>query len=336
MKYLTSFITGRPHVLTCAAIIFFLASANLMLFRVTSAWSDEGIFYTIHLLSLQEAEVAKAKVKEFNDLGYNAFYRQETTDGKTNIYNVYIERYPSRAEAEKEANVLKELALISEYDVRELSENTKTNIKNTDKEQKTVKPVVKRAAQQTRNNKQDEKKSKQSAGGYYIKVSSLKEKNNAEDLVKKLQDSGYPAFFSYEEINGKDGWYRVYIDGYKSKGDAIKAGKKLKGSGIISGYEVRKSTDKIHIASIDSKDEKKVYGLHISSYKESSHADEDIQRLTEYGLKAYLEETEVSGEKWFRVYAGDFPTEAEARKLGEELKKKGMISYFKPVLKDKK
>jgi len=278
------------------------------------ACANKGTFYSIHLLSFSGAEEAKAKVKEFNDLGYNAFYRQETVDGKPTVFNVYIEKYQSMPEAEKEANILKELGLISDYDIREIIEKPKSNLKN--------------AKLVSKNNKQDVK-------GYYLKVSSLKEKANAEDVVKTLLDAGFHAFYNYENIKGKGEWYRVYLDEYQSKEDAERDAKKLMGLGIISGYEIKRTTGKIQRSEIIQKDEKKIYSLHVSSYKESSHADEDIGRLTESGLKVFSVKTEISGEQWFRVYVGEFPEEKEARKTGAELVKKGVISYFKPMLIDK-
>jgi len=227
MKFFQYFNIDRSTVLKYLLAAFFLLAVHLIFDMGNLAFPDESAFYSIHLLSFKEVKEARAKVKEFNDLGYNAFYRQETADGKANIYNVYIERFKSRTEAEKEANILKGLDLISDYDIRELVEKTQTNFKND--------------RQEVKNNKQDEK-------GYYLKVSSLKEKANAEEVVKTLQDAGYNAFYSYENVKGKGDWYRVYIDGYQSREDAERDAKKLMGSAIISGYEIQRATGKVQPA----------------------------------------------------------------------------------------
>ena len=70
--------------------------------------------------------------------------------------------------------------------------------------------------------------------------------------------------------------------------------------------------------------------LHISSFKEKDNADGEVQRLGKHGYKAFLVVEEVLGKSWLRVYIGDFKNEQEARSVGSGLKKKGIISYFKP------
>ena len=69
--------------------------------------------------------------------------------------------------------------------------------------------------------------------------------------------------------------------------------------------------------------------LHVSSYRLKANAEEEVQRLTKYAYKPFILAEEVSGKTWFRVYIGNFGDEQEARKVGSELKEKGIISYFK-------
>jgi len=292
-------------------VLFFTIIISSMIWPGNYAFPDEGTFFSIHLFSFKGIDEARAKVKEFEDLGYNAFYRHESTDGRTYIYNVYIERFKTMSEAEKEANILKELDLIAGYEVREIIENPKI----ADKDQK-----------------REPEPEKQEIKDYYLKVSSLKQKENAEELVKRLKDAGYNAFYNYETVKDKGTWYRVYIDEYKSKGDAEKDAKKLMQSGIISSYEIKHATDNIHAAEKSQKDETKVYSLHIASYRESGNADNDVLRLSSSGLKAYSVKTDISGEQWFRVYVGEFSDENEARKAGEDMLEKGIITYFKPMI----
>ncbi len=71
-------------------------------------------------------------------------------------------------------------------------------------------------------------------------------------------------------------------------------------------------------------------GLHFSSCLLRVHAEEELQRLERYGYSPFCVEEEVLGQRWFRIYIGDFEDEQEAWKLGSELKEKGIISYFKP------
>ncbi len=70
--------------------------------------------------------------------------------------------------------------------------------------------------------------------------------------------------------------------------------------------------------------------LHFSSCLLKVNAEEEVRRLEKYGYSAFYQEKEVLGQRWFRVYIGDFKDEQEARKVGSELKEKGIISYFKP------
>jgi len=69
--------------------------------------------------------------------------------------------------------------------------------------------------------------------------------------------------------------------------------------------------------------------LHISSFKRKINAEKEVKRIGKHGYKTFLAEEEVSGERWFRVYIVGFKDEQEARKVGSELKRKGLISYFK-------
>ena len=107
-------------------------------------------------------------------------------------------------------------------------------------------------------------------------------------------------------------------------------------SGLISGYEIKRATEKIQAAEKKQKDENSVYSLHVASYRDSSNADDDVARLSGLGFKAFSIKTEVPGEQWFHVYVGEFSEETEAGKTGAELAEKGVITYFKPMLIDKK
>ncbi len=70
--------------------------------------------------------------------------------------------------------------------------------------------------------------------------------------------------------------------------------------------------------------------LHISSFKQKINAEKEVQRLNKYGYKTFMAAEEVLGGSWLRVYIGIFDDEQTARRIGSELKGKGLISYFKP------
>jgi cell division protein FtsN len=69
----------------------------------------------------------------------------------------------------------------------------------------------------------------------------------------------------------------------------------------------------------------------VSSFKEKEHAVKEVLKLEKAGQKAFFVDEELAGGQWFRVYIGKYDTEKEARAAGEALKKKGLVSYFKPL-----
>ncbi len=59
-------------------------------------------------------------------------------------------------------------------------------------------------------------------GTYTIQVFALREKGNADGVVQRLADAGYPAFVEPVEARGMT-WYTVRIGKYPSVSDAKKA-----------------------------------------------------------------------------------------------------------------
>jgi len=313
------------------------------------AFSAEGTYYSIHLLTFKTVDEARSRVKEFKDRGYNAFYRQEKSADNSAVYNVYIERFNSRQEADKEARIMKELDLISDYDVRDISEKTRDDsvrdkqeitetrtLNSTATKPDATQKTEKKSAVKAETTKKSESSGANSelAKGFYLKVSSLKEKANAEEVVKTLQDAGYHAFYNYENVKGLGDWYRVYIEGYQSRDEAEKDAKKLMGSSLISGYEIKRAAGIVRFSNTIQEEENKIFYLLVESFEDSAHADKEVLRLTELGLKAVSIKADVFGEQWFRVYLGEFSDEKSAREKGDELVQKGVISYAKPMLID--
>lgn len=167
-------------------------------------------FYSIQLGSFNDLENADEMVKGLKKLGHNAFYREEKSEQKT-VFRVYIEKFDSESEAEKEARIMKELDLIDGYTIQELSNNNQKI-----KEESLSLPSV-----------------------YYLQVSALKEKENAEKTVEKLKKSGRDAFYRKETVPGKGEFYKVYIQGFNSRKDALKEARILKDSGLIDEYIIR-------------------------------------------------------------------------------------------------
>ena len=170
---------------------------------------------------------------------------------------------------------------------------------------------------------------------YSIQIGALESLENAESMVNNLKNLGHNAFYRYETKKGKGNWYRVYIERFGSRKEAEKEAKVLKNLDLISSYLIRAIEEKTQTAPLDSKDDKKVYYLHVNSFKQKANAEKKVKMLEKHGYKAFFLAEEISGENWFRVYIGEYDNEKGARKIGLELKKRGIISYFKPIAIDK-
>jgi len=66
------------------------------------------------------------------------------------------------------------------------------------------------------------KKLDEMQGNFTIQVSAFREKKNADEIVSRLEDSGYPAFVEAIPMKGVN-WYTVRIGHYASRSDAKKA-----------------------------------------------------------------------------------------------------------------
>lgn len=68
------------------------------------------------------------------------------------------------------------------------------------------------------------------AGGKYsIQVASLKDKNKAGEMGKKLSAMGYAPRVVENNVPGKGKWFRVVIDGFPGKAQALAAAEKISG-----------------------------------------------------------------------------------------------------------
>jgi cell division septation protein DedD len=170
------------------------------------------------------------------------------------------------------------------------------------------------------------------SGFYTIQLGAYKNKSNAQEKVSRLKKVGINAFISQAIIERKEKLYRVDLEKYSSKREAEKEAKTLKKAGLISKYFIRALGEISQTGQGDRA--QKDYYLHISSFKDKRNAEREVRKLGKQGHKFFIETKEVQGERWFKVYGGAFKDEQEARKFGSELKKKGIISYFKPIKSD--
>lgn len=171
---------------------------------------------------------------------------------------------------------------------------------------------------------------------YSIQVGAYKDLASAAKKVDELEKLGHNAFYRHERVRGKGNWYRVYIEKYNSKREAKKEAVILKKLNLISAYSIRAVDIKSQTDPNQANHVQKAFFLHVSSFREKANADKKVQGLKDHGHKAFSLSEENLGKAWFRVYIGKFDNEKEARKLGSKLKRRGLISYFKPIIIDKK
>lgn len=67
---------------------------------------------------------------------------------------------------------------------------------------------------------------------YTIQAASVKNEKDADQLVQKLKESGYPAYRAIGKVPGKGIWFRVRIGEYNSKIEARRTLDKLKKLGL--------------------------------------------------------------------------------------------------------
>jgi cell division protein FtsN len=66
---------------------------------------------------------------------------------------------------------------------------------------------------------------------YTIQVAAVRNAKDADRLIEKLKEQGYPAYRTIGKIQGKGVWFRVRIGSYKSKTEARQTLDKLKKGG---------------------------------------------------------------------------------------------------------
>ncbi|MDY7030606.1 MAG: SPOR domain-containing protein [Thermodesulfobacteriota bacterium] len=108
----------------------------------------------------------------------------------------------------------------------------------------------------------------------------------------------------------------------------------MKESGLIWDYTIR-TLDWLPPAQMNMHTRNgKEYALYVGFSKKEANANYLVRRLEELEFDSFLVEEEVSGNMLYRVYVALFSDKQEALSSGSELKRRGAISYFRPVLID--
>ncbi len=189
---------------------------------------------------------------------------------------------------------------------------------------------------------------------YGIQVGAYRDLDNAVAQVNYLKRLGYEAFYRYETVKDKGKWYRVYIGKYSTRKSAQEEARVLNDLELIDAYSIRLLRGEPSMAAAPTtptpeqekpipesppapkkESEGAAYVLHVSSFKDKQHAEEEAGRLERAGMQAFYVDESLAGGRWFRVYIGGFATEKEARTAGDKLKKQGTLSYYKPLKIDR-
>jgi cell division septation protein DedD len=173
-------------------------------------------------------------------------------------------------------------------------------------------------------------------GFFSIQIGAYANLDRAKSKTDELIRLGHNSFYLDQKTNVNQRVYRVFIEKFTSRKQAEKEALTLKRLNLISDYTVKFVKTGTGKYSPPPSSESSVYYLHVSSFQMRENAEKKVQALKEKGHKAFFVEEKVNKTSWFRVYIGEFPDEGRARKVGAELKRGGLISYFRPIMIDRK
>lgn len=194
------------------------ALIGLSLILAGAPWPCRGAtVYSIQVAASTDKATAMEASEEMNRMGHHAFVRLETVPGKGRYHRVYVERFGTKAQADKEAAMLKSLGLFNECYVRALKEDTDPRPPLTPPPRKEGKVLSGRV--------------------HFLHVASFSEKGNAEKEVARLEKRGQNPFYVEENAAGKR-WFRTYIGEFKDVQEAQTAGSRLREKGLISYFKV--------------------------------------------------------------------------------------------------
>jgi cell division septation protein DedD len=77
-------------------------------------------------------------------------------------------------------------------------------------------------------------------GGFVVQVASVKKKDGAEGLRKRLAGKGYGAFVERADLGASGVWYRVYAGPYRSRAEAEQAVASLRAGRLVDSFLIKK------------------------------------------------------------------------------------------------
>ncbi|RJR47940.1 MAG: SPOR domain-containing protein [Desulfobacteraceae bacterium] len=214
------------------------AAMVLLAFLITGTPCLAGNLYSIQIAAAPDKVSAEQIAEQMNRMGHDSFVRLEDVPGKGRWYRVYVERFGSKPQADREVALLKSLGLLNECFVRELKEIPGTRPSSPWPVSRPLpKPVPQKPETDPKHRAGFQKTAEPPAGLHFLHVASFKEKTNAEKSLAFLEKKGQKVFFT-EEGSGANKWFRTYIGEFPNSEEAMKAGARLKEKGFISYYKV--------------------------------------------------------------------------------------------------
>ena len=147
---------------------------------------------------------------------------------------------------------------------------------------------------------------------YTIQISAFRDPQRSNQVARKLNTNGVPAFTSPVDIAGKGKWYRVYIGNYKTLADARIAANDLK----------RRKFRYVSIA-------KKPYTVQVGAAIPKMAAQKLESRLQAKGYFSYNLPAKNDPNR-IRILIGAFENKKAAASLGMQLKKDGFSPKIVP------
>ena len=128
---------SRVYICNYHLLILMILSMFFLPGLLYTAYAEKR-FYSIQVGAVRKLDDAVNMIDSLKRGGHNVFYRYEKVKGKGEWYRVYIERFGSKEDAEKEAKRLMEQNLISDYIIRMLSDEKKSVLKNEIEKKKAI------------------------------------------------------------------------------------------------------------------------------------------------------------------------------------------------------
>ena len=273
----------------------------------------EDPFFSIALSKFKNEQDAAKEESKLKNSGHNAFFREEKNPNNKNIfYQVYIEKYNSRDEAEKEARVLKELELISDYTVREVKE-----VPLTPEEEKI--PA------------EENKPETLPAESTEIKESSPDPGHVIEEQTAAAVPSPIPEEQSTAPGPGNDAEKLIATPESFPETERLEP---VQTPAVNNTKQEPESNTEQKVKPVQNHDDERLTGasLQVGAFSDEANAAALKIKLRNMGKNAfYRYESADSKGDFYRLYITGYPSLREAINDAKELKKSGIISNYSRV-----